>query len=153
MKPLKYYTLEGDVYVKKTQTALYISLAVLLLGLMAIILYKNPNKGANIIAVMFGLLGVVLLLRCKGKFSIDPVNRTIINQPFFFAGPTVYGFDDFQNFLISRQTFIITLNATATMVMNKNGRNKNVQIHQTVFLTKPLQAVTEETADIMGIPG
>jgi len=37
------------------------------------------------------------------------------------------------------------------MIMDKNGKRKSVMLHQTMFLTKPLQQVTTEIAGIMGL--
>ncbi|SEW44773.1 hypothetical protein [Chitinophaga arvensicola] len=152
MEPHQYFTREGNVYVKKNQILLYCLLALLLFGLMAFIFTKNLNAGAKGAAVLFGLLGVILILRMTGKFRIDVDRRVLSNQPVFFVSPTEYSFDDFQHFTISRQTFLITLNASATMVMLKKGKEKHLLVHQSIFLTKPLQRVTEEIAGIMGLP-
>lgn len=151
MQQFKYFNQEGNLYIKKTQTALYIVLAALLFLLMTFILYKNPNQGAKWSAIFIGLFGVVLALRATGKLTFNTATRTITAQAFIFSPAREFRFEDFQNFLISKQTLLITINATATMIMNKNGKEKVLMIHQALIYTKPLQQVTEEAAQIMGI--
>lgn len=152
MEQHQYFTREGNIYIKKNQTLLHSLLALFLLALMAVILINNPNPGANAVAVLFGLLGVVLGLRMTGKIRIDVDRRILSNQPMFFVSPTEYRFEDFQHFHISRQVFLVTLNATASMILLKNGKERALLVHQTIFVTKPLQRVTAEISHIMGIP-
>ncbi|WP_143313676.1 hypothetical protein [Chitinophaga ginsengisegetis] len=102
-------------------------------------------------SLLIGVFAVIIALRVTGKLKIDVNARTISVQPVFFISPTEYRFEDFQNFLISKQSFIVTVNATAAMIMDKNGKRKSVMLHQTMFLTKPLQQVTMEIAGIMGL--
>jgi hypothetical protein len=152
MQQHQYFTREGNIYIKKNQTLLHSLLALFLVALMAVILFNNPNPGANAVAVLFGLLGVVLCLRMTGKIRIDVDRRILSNQPVFFVSPTEYRFEDFQHFHISRQVFLVTLNATASMILLKNGKERALLVHQTIFVTKPLQRVTAEISGIMGIP-
>ncbi|MCW3466413.1 hypothetical protein [Chitinophaga nivalis] len=151
MQSFKYFTREGNVYIKKNQTVLYYGLAILLFALMAFVLLSKNNPGAKASSILLGLAGVVLLLRTTGKLRIDATTHTISMQPVFFMRPNEFRFEDFRNFVISRQTFIITMNATATMELEKHGKRKVIFLHQTMFVTKPLQQVTDELATIMGI--
>ncbi|SKD08914.1 hypothetical protein SAMN05660461_4791 [Chitinophaga ginsengisegetis] len=151
MQPLQYFTREGNVYTKKSQTAFFCLLALLLFGLIVFILYNNPTRGGIVSSLLIGVFAVIIALRVTGKLKIDVNARTISVQPVFFISPTEYRFEDFQNFLISKQSFIVTVNATAAMIMDKNGKRKSVMLHQTMFLTKPLQQVTMEIAGIMGL--
>lgn len=151
MQSLQYFTREGNVYTKKNQTAFFCLLALLLAALIVFILYNNPARGAKVGSIFIGVLGILILLRVTARLKIDADARTISVQPSFFMPVAVYRFEDFQHFLVSKQTFIITVNATVAMIMNKNGRERSVLLHQTVFLTKPLQKITTEIAAIMGM--
>ncbi|WP_221887879.1 hypothetical protein [Chitinophaga polysaccharea] len=102
-------------------------------------------------SLFIGVLGIVILLRATARLRIDADARTISVQPAFFMPVTVFRFEDFQHFLVSKQTFIITVNATVAMIILKNGRERSVMLHQTLFLTKPLQKITAEMAAIMEI--
>lgn len=151
MQSLQYFTREGNVYTKKNQTAFFCLLALLLAGLVTFMLYNNPARGAKVGSLFIGVLGIVILLRATARLKIDADARTISVQPAFFMPVTVFRFEDFQHFLVSKQTFIITVNATVAMIILKNGRERSVILHQTLFLTKPLQKITAEMAAIMGI--
>lgn len=151
MQSLNYFTQEGNVYTKKPQTVFIVTLALFLFVIVAVILATGSQTGSKVIAGLFAVLGVVLFLRTSGKLRFNTGDRTIRYQPFFFSGEQVYSFDEFDNFLISKQTMIITMNATASLILYKNGKRKTIMLHQSVFVTKPLQAAIEETAGIMGI--
>ncbi|ASZ09663.1 hypothetical protein KTO58_27680 [Chitinophaga pendula] len=153
MQSLKYFTQEGNVYTKKPQTVFIITLALFLFLIVALILIKGaPTTSNKVIAGFVAFLGVILFLRTSGKLRISTGDRTLRYQPFFFSGEQVFSFDDFENFLISKQSFLITMNATASIILYKNGKKKMIMLHQSVFVTKPLQVVIEETSKIMGIP-
>lgn len=151
MQPLQYFTQEGNVYTKKPQTAFFSLLALLLFALIAFILYKNPTRGGMVSSLLIGVFAIIIALRVTGKIKFDVNTRTISVQPIFFMSSRKYRFEDFQNFLISKQSLIVTVNATVVMIMDKNGRRKSEMLHQTMFLTKPLQQVTAEIAGIMGL--
>jgi hypothetical protein len=108
MQPFQYFTREGNVYTKKSQTALYSLLAFLLFGLIAFILYKKPTRGGKVSSLLISAFAIIIALRATGKLKIDVNARTISSQTIFFLSPTEYLFEEFQNFLISKQTFIVT---------------------------------------------
>ncbi|WP_209857901.1 hypothetical protein [Chitinophaga sp. OAE865] len=114
-------------------------------------LYNNPARGAKVGSLFIGVLGIAVLLRATARLRIDADARTISVQPAFFMPVTVFRFEDFQHFLVSKQTLFFTVNATVALIIHKNGRERSVMLHQTMFLTKPLQKITAETAAIMGI--
>ncbi|NSL86299.1 hypothetical protein ECE50_005640 [Chitinophaga sp. Mgbs1] len=152
MQTLQHYTQTGSVYTKKNQTVFMAVVGILLLVIVALILIYGSKKPATYwMAGLVAVFGIIILLRITGKFTLDTQARTITNQPVFFLPPQVYSFDDFQNFLVSKQTMLITLNATASMILDKKGRQRQVLLHQTVFTTRVLQRVTDETAEIMGL--
>ncbi|SDK55938.1 hypothetical protein SAMN04487898_109130 [Pedobacter sp. ok626] len=152
MKSFKYFTKEGDVYVKIPQRTLYYAFAFFLLACAALaFLYGENTKGSKWLMALMGILGVILLLRAGATTTFDVQNRTIVAQSFFFIKPKVFHFDDFDSFLISKQTFLITLNATATLILAPKGKRLNLLLHQTMFVTRPLQTVIDETAQIMEI--
>lgn len=152
MEPFKYFTREGNVYIKKPQKGLYYSIALLLFVFAALaMIYGKDNNATKVIAALLGLFGLILLLRAGAVTKFDTLSRTIAAQNFLFRQPQEFRFEDFQNFLISKQTLGITINATATMIMDKNGKRRNLLLHQTMFITRPLQKVTEEAALIMGL--
>lgn len=152
MKSLKYFAQEGNVYVKIPQRGLYYALAFFLLACAVLaFLYGENTAGSKWLMAILVILGVILLLRTSATTSFDVQNRTISAQSFFFMKPKVFHFDDFDSFLISKQTFLITLNATATLILAPKGKRLNLLLHQTMFVTKPLQTVIDETAQIMRI--
>jgi hypothetical protein len=152
MESFKYFTQEGNVYIKTPQRKLYYAVAICLLVLAVVIyLYGNKTNGNKVGCAMFTIFGLILLLRASASTRFDVASRTITAQSFFFTAPNVFRFEDFQNFLITKQTLLITVNATAAMIMEKNGKQRNLLLHQTMFFTKPLQRVTDEAAQIMGI--
>ena len=152
MQSFKYFTQEGNVYIKTPQKGLYYAVAIFLLAIAVIAyLYGNKTNGNKVVCALFAILGLIILLRASAVTRFDVVARTITAQSFFFTSPNVFHFKDFQNFLITKQTLLITINATATMIIEKNGKQRNLLLHQTMFFTKPLQRVTDEAAQIMGI--
>jgi hypothetical protein len=152
MEPYKYFTREGNVYIKTPQRTLYYIVALFLLATVVLaFIYGGNTNGNKVLCAMLGIFGLILLLRASASTRFDVDNRTITAQSFFFTAPTVFHFDDFHNFLISKQTFLITINATATLIVVSKGKQRNVLLHQTMFVTRPLQNVIDETARIMGL--
>ncbi|SEW25053.1 hypothetical protein SAMN05428988_3595 [Chitinophaga sp. YR573] len=152
MESYKYFTREGNVYIKIPQRTLYYIVALFLLAaaILAFVYFEKTN-GNKMLCAMLGIFGLILLLRAGASTRFDIDNRTIIAQSFFFTSPKVFHFDDFHNFLISKQTFLITINATASLIVAPNGKQRNLLLHQTMFVTRPLQNVIDEAAQIMGI--
>ncbi|SFE09464.1 hypothetical protein SAMN05518672_104453 [Chitinophaga sp. CF118] len=152
MEQFKYFTREGNVYIKTPQRALYCIVALFLLAVGVLtFVYSEKTNGNKVLSALAGIFGLILLLRASASTRFDVDSRTIIAQSFFFLPPRVFQFDDFHNFLISKQTFLITINATASLIVAPNGKQRNLLLHQTMFVTKPLQNVIDEAARIMGI--
>jgi hypothetical protein len=152
MEPYKYFTREGNVYIKTPQRALYCTVALFLLAAAVLaFVYGEKTNGNKMLCAMLGIFGLILLLRASASTRFDVDNRTITAQSFFFTSPRVFHFDDFHNFLISKQTFLITINATASLIVAPKGKERNLLLHQTMFVTKPLQNVIDEASRIMGI--
>lgn len=152
MEQFKYFTREGNVYIKTPQRAVYYTVALFLLAIAVLVLiYGEKNNGNKVLSAMVGIFGLILLLRAGATTRFDVSSRTIIAQSFFFTPPKVFHFDDFENFLISKQTLLITVNATAVLILAPKGKQRNLLLHQTMFVTRPLQRVIDETARIMGL--
>lgn len=150
MEPFKYFIQDGNTYVKIPQRALYYTFAILLLGgAVLAFTYGQHTRGSMWLMALLGILGVLLLMRAGATTTFDVQNRTITAQSFFFTKPKEFHFDDFDCFLISKQRFLITLNATATLILAPKGKRLNLLLHQTMFVTRPLQNVVDETARIL----
>lgn len=154
MQTFKYFTREENIYTKTPQKTVYRITGILLLALaIGILLFSIPTKGSKILCGILAFFGIIILLRATATTRFDTEARTITVQSFFFLPPRVFFFEDFQHFLVNKQTYmgLFTANATATIVMKKNGKKRVLLLHQTMFVTKPLQRVVDETAHIMGI--
>ena len=152
MEPFKYFTREGNVYIKTPQRILFYIVALFLLAAAVLtFIYSEKTNGNKMLSAIPGIFGLILLLRAGASTRFDIDNRTIIAQSFFFMPPRVFHFDDFDSFLISKQTLLVTVNATASLIVAPKGKQRNLLLHQTLFVTKPLQTVIDETSRIMGI--
>lgn len=153
MKSFKYFTREGDVYIKTPQRVLYYTVAVLLIA-VAIwsILYVEGPKG-RVTFGLFGLLGLIIFLRGTASSRFNIKDRTITAYSFFFMPPKVFSFDDFDHFLVNKQSYMgfVIINATATIIMKRDGKQRVLLLHQSMFVTRPLQRVIDEVSQIMGI--
>lgn len=152
MGPFKYFTREENMYIKTPQRTLFYIVALFLLATAVLtFIYAEKTNGNKILSAIPGIFGLILLLRAGATTRFDTSNRTIIAQSFFFITPRVFHFDDFHGFLISKQRLLVTVNATASLIVAPKGKQRHLLLHQTLFVTKPLQTVIDETARIMGI--
>ncbi|MDN5286886.1 MAG: hypothetical protein JWR38_3160 [Mucilaginibacter sp.] len=153
MQSLKYFEQEGNTYHVKIQKGMFYFLSLLSFAGMAATLIYGSSKGAYFFAVSLGILGTIGILRATAKMSFNTSARSMTVKTFFFTPEKEYSFDEFDHFLISKMTNIgITLNVSATMIFNKNGKTKRILVRQGFFVTKPLQNFTDELSDIMGLP-
>lgn len=153
MQSLKYFEQEGNTYHMKVQKRMYYFLSLLAFaGTVAALIYGS-SRGAYVFAGSLLILGVIGIARSTAKMRFNTSARSIAIKTFFFSREREYSFDDFDHFLISKMTNIgITLNVSATMIFNKNGKEKRILVRQSFFVTKPLQNFTDELSDIMGLP-
>ena len=153
MQSLRYFEQDGNTYHVKIQKGMFYFLSLLCFAGMVATLIYGSSRGAWFFAVCLAILGTIGILRTTAKISFNPVTRNMIYKKFFFTTEKEYSFDDFDHFLISKMTNIgITLNVSATMIFNKNGKEKRILVRQGFFVTKPLQNFTDELSDIMGLP-
>lgn len=154
MQSFKYFTQEGNVYIKTPPKALYYTLALLILAIALLSFIYGESRNVKLLAGMIGLLGLILLLRTTATSKFDTVARTITAQSMFFLPARVFSFDDFDHFLVNKQSYLglLTINSTASIIIiNKNGKKRTLMLHQAMFVTKPLQKVIDEAAQIIGV--
>ncbi|SDG27030.1 hypothetical protein [Chitinophaga filiformis] len=153
MQSFKYFTKEGNVYIKTPPKALYYTLALLILAIALLSFIYGESRNVKLLAGMIGLLGLIILLRTTATSRFDTVARTITAQSMFFLPARVFSFDDFDHFLVNKQSYLglLTINSTASIIINKNGKKRTLMLHQVMFVTKPLQKVIDEAAQIIGV--
>ena len=152
MQSFKYFEQDGNTYHVKIEKGMFYFLSLLTFGGMVAALIYGSSKGAYFFAACLGILGTIGILRTTAKISFNTAARSMTFKTFFFTPEKEYSFDDFDHFLISKMTNIgITLGVSATMIFNKNGKEKRLLVRQGFFVTKPLQNFTDELSDIMGL--
>lgn len=145
-----YFVKEGNVYRWKGQKFFYYGLALFLFLIMIACLVYGANKGVRIMGVFVGLLGLAGVLRSTAFIGIDVANRRIISRSFFFSPECSYDFDAFSHFRIVKSRYLImTINVSAFMIFNQNGKEKSFLLQQGLFSARPLQRLTEEMEGIM----
>lgn len=152
MQTFKYFEQDGGTYSLKIQKGLLIGIVLLCLaGLMATLIY-GTTKGAYVGAFFLGILAVIGILRTTGRIAFNTTSREITIQSFFFSSERTYSFDDFDHFLVVKNTSLfIPLNISAIMILYPNGKEKRILLRQSFFVAKPLQRLSDELADIMGL--
>lgn len=153
MQTFRYFEQDAGTYNLKIQKGLLFGIALLCLaGLTATLVY-GTTKGAYVGAFFLGIFVVIGILRTTGRISFNTATRQITTQSFFFSAERTYSFDDFDHFLVVKNTSLfIPLNISAMMILYPNGKEKRILLRQSFFVAKPLQRLTDELADIMALP-
>lgn len=152
MQTLKYFEQEGSVYHLKVQKGFFYTISALGFGAMIATLIYGTTRGAYFGAALFAFVGIMGILRSTGKTSFDTQSRKIRRQSFFFSAEITYSFDDFDHFLISKlKSAFITVGVSAVLVMDVNGKTKNILLRQSFFTARPLQRLNDELSSIMGL--
>lgn len=153
MQTFNYFDPDGGTYHMKIQKGFYYGLSIVALVCLIATLVYGTGKVAYIGAVFLALTVVMGILRSTGKISFDTVTRQITIQTFFFSSEKIYTFDDFDHFLVIKNTSLfIPLNASAILILNQDGKERRVLLRQSFFVAKPLQRLCDELSVILGLP-
>lgn len=138
MQTFKYFEQHGGTYQLKVQKGFFYTMAVIIFAIMIVNLLFATTKGAAVIAVFLAVIGIL----------------GIHHKAFFFSTPTIYSFDDFDHFLVSKlKSLFITVGVSGILVMQKNRKTKSILLRQCFFSAKPLQKLNDELYTIMGVSG
>lgn len=149
---LKCFVQDGPVYRWKGQKGFYYALALFLLLIAIACWVYGTNKGVRYLGVFVALLGLAGVLRSTASIGIDTANRRIISRNFFFSPEKIYDYNDFDYFRIVKSSYLFfTINVSAFMIFNQNGKERSILLQQGMFTTRPLQRLTDEMSAIMGI--
>lgn len=155
MENYKYFEQDGDKYLLKAQFVFIGFLGGLFLagGLILAFTIGATDKANRWIGYIMAVLGALVLLRLTAKTTINMESRQVLLKKNLFAPEVAYSLDYFETFLVAKtiSLFGITMNATASMVLNINGKEKLLMLNQSVFSTVPLNNMINEALHIMKI--
>lgn len=153
METIKHFEQQGNTYTLKVQKGFFYTITFFSLAAIIAILIYSTGRATPLYVAFFVFVGLLAILRTTAVLTFDNHNRQIQRKHFFFSSPTVYSFDDFDHFLISKQkSYFITVSVQAIMVMRKGNKTKHILLAQTLFTAKPLQRLSDEISAIMGLP-
>lgn len=155
MENYKYFEQDGDKYLLKAQFVFIGFLGGLFLvgGLILAFTIGETDKANRWVGYIMAILGALVLLRLTAKTTIDMESRQVLLKKNLFASEVAYSLDYFETFLVAKtiSVFGITMNATASMVLNIEGKEKLLMLNQSVFSTVPLNNMINEALYIMKI--
>ncbi|QNK64585.1 hypothetical protein H7F33_08935 [Pedobacter sp. PAMC26386] len=153
MNNYKYFDQDGEKYHLKAQFVFITFIGgIFLLGGLALALTKGSTDKATMwIGVFMAVLGAMALLRITAKTVIDMQSRQVIVKKNMFSSEVAYSLDNFETFLVAStvSVFGITMNGTALMVLNIDGKEKNLMMNQSIFSVAPLNNMVIEALQIM----
>jgi len=156
MTQYNYFTQEGNKFHLKSKTSTAVIRAVICLAIAVILYFLIPSEkkigawGAG----LFVVLALINILRSTKKLTIDIAAKTILHKNNALSGGVTYRFDEFVRFYVLTSSYLfkfITMDSTAFLVFDQNGREKQVPIVVGIFSTRPAQKAVNEVGDIMGI--
>jgi len=155
MENYKYFEQDGNKYHLKAQFVFIAFIGGLFLigGLVLAFTIGATDKANRWIGYVMALLGAMALLRLTSKTAIDMESRQILLKKNLFSAEVAYSLDNFETFLVAKTVSIfgITMNATASMILNINGEEKLLMLNQSIFSTAPLNSMINEAMHIMKI--
>jgi len=155
MENYKYFEQDGDKYLLKAQFVFIGFLGGLFLigGLILAFTIGATDNANKWVGYIMAVLGAMVLLRLTAKTTIDMESRQVLLKKNLFASEVAYSLDYFDTFLVAKtiSLFGITMNATASMVLNIDGKEKLLMLNQSVFSTVPLNNMINEALHIMKI--
>jgi hypothetical protein len=155
MNDYKYFEQDGEKYHLKAQFVFiaFIGGIFLIGGLLLALTKGSSDKAVMWIGYAMALLGAMALLRLTAKTTIDMETRQILVKKNLISSEVAYSLDNFETFLVARTVslFGLTMNGTAVMVLNINGKEKNLMLNQSIFTIAPLNHMVNEAMHIMKI--
>jgi hypothetical protein len=153
MQTFKFFEQEGNIYHFKVQKGFFYTMAVMAFVTMIATLVYGTTKGSYAGAAILVFVVVMAILRSTASMQFDTQDRTIQRKSFYFSSPVTYSFNDFDHFLVSKlKSAFITVGISGILVMERNGKLKNILLYQCFFTSRPLQRLSDELYDIMGLP-
>lgn len=155
MENYKYFEQDGSKYYLKAQFVFIGFLGGLFLigGLVLAFTVGATDKANRWVGYGLAILGAMVLLRLTSKTAIDMESRQVLLKRNLFASEVAYSLDYFETFLVAKtvSVFGMTMSATANMVLNIDGKEKNLMLNQSLFSTVPLNNMINEALHIMKI--
>ena len=155
MNNYKYFEQDGDKYHLKAQFVFIAFLGGIFLigGLLLAFTKGSADKAGMWVGYGMALLGAMVLLRLTAKATIDMQTRQILIKRNLFASEVAYSLDNFETFLVASTVSIfgITMNGTASMILDIDGKEKNLMLNQSIFTVAPLNHMVNEALQIMKI--
>lgn len=155
MNDYKYFEQDGEKYHLKAQFVFIAFLGgIFFIGGILLALTKgSSDKSVMWIGYAMALLGAMVLLRITAKTTIDMQTRQVLVKRNLFAAEVAYSLDNFETFLVASTVslFGLTMNGTAIMVLNINGKEKHLMLNQSIFTVAPLNNMVNEALHIMKI--
>ncbi|WP_345988737.1 hypothetical protein AAEU33_15960 [Chryseobacterium sp. Chry.R1] len=154
MDDYKYFIREGNQFHLKTKVSTAVLRTILCVVIAVVLYYIIPpeNKIRLWSALLFVFFALVNLLKATKKLIIDTQARTIIHKNNILSGEAVYRFEDFEQFyvLVGKYLFI-TMDSTAFLIFDQNGREKRVPVVVGLFSSRTPQNAINEVSEIMNI--
>lgn len=156
MTQYNYFIQEGSKFHLKSKfsTALLRSFICLAIA-AALYLFLPPEKKIGTIgAVFFIVFALINLLRSTKKLTIDTAAKTIVHKNNALSPEVTYRFDEFVQFYVLTSSYLfkaITMDSTAFLIFDQNGREKRVPVVVGLFSARPAQKAVNEISEIMGI--
>ncbi|KIO75136.1 hypothetical protein TH53_22210 [Pedobacter lusitanus] len=155
MNNYKYFEQDGEKYHLKAQFVFLAFLGGIFLigGLVLAFTIGATDKANRWVGYIMAVLGALVFLRVTAKTTIDMQSRQVLVKRNFLSAEVAYSLDNFETFLVARTVslFGITMNGTASMILNIGGKEKNLMLNQSVFTVAPLNHMVNEALQIMKI--
>lgn len=156
MTQYKYFIQEGSKFHLKSKFSTALLRSAICLGIAAALYFFLPpeRKIGAVGAGFFAVFAVINLLKSTKKLTIDTAAKTIIHQNSALNPAVTYRFDEFVQFYVLTSSYLfkaITLDSTAFLIFDQNGREKRVPVVVGLFSAKPAQKAVNEISHIMGI--
>ncbi|MGY0037768.1 hypothetical protein [Pedobacter sp. NJ-S-72] len=153
MQTFKFFEQEDNIYHFKVQKSYFYAMAIIAFCAMIATLIYGTTKGSYAGAAILAFIVVMAILRSTASMQFDVKTREIQRKSFYFSSPVTYSFDNFDHFLVSKlKSAFITLGISGILVMERNGKMINILLYQCFFTSRPLQRLSDELYDIMGLP-
>ena len=156
MTQYSYFTQEGSKFHLKTKSSTAVLRTMMCLAIAAgLYILIPPEKKIGVWAAgLFAVFALINLLKSTKKLTIDTGTRTITHKNNALSGEVIYHFDDFVRFYVLTSSYafkFITMDSTAFLVFDQNGKERQVPIVVGLFSARPAQNAVNEVSDIMGI--
>ncbi|WP_343303905.1 hypothetical protein AAHN97_20255 [Chitinophaga niabensis] len=156
MTRYNYFIQEGSKFHLKSKFSTALLRSLICLGIAAGLYFLLPpeKKIGAIGAGFFILFGLINLLRSTKKLTIDTAAQTIVHKNNVLSPEVTYRFDEFVQFYVLTSSYLfkaITMDSTAFLIFDQNGREKRVPVVVGLFSARPAQNAVNELSEIMGI--